>query len=61
MSKVYQKQNLKLKSVRTLLKITCFANRKSYVVIISANLCEKLINSENEVDLNIAQNHLFGP
>ena len=43
MSKVDQKRNwVKLKSVRTLLSIACLANRKSYVVIICANSCEKL-------------------
>ena len=41
MSKVDQKRNwIKLKSVQTLLKIACLANRKSYVVIIYANACE---------------------
>ena len=41
MSKVDQKQNwVKLKSVQTLLRITCLANRKSYVVIIYTNACE---------------------
>ena len=43
MSKVDQKRNwVKLKSVQTLLRIACLANRKSYVVIIYANACEKL-------------------
>ena len=47
MSKVDQKQSwVKLKLVRTLLRIACLANRKSYVVIIFANSCEKLIKSE---------------
>ena len=47
MSKVDQKRNwVKLKSVQTLLRITCLANRKSYVVIIYANACEKLTKSE---------------
>ena len=45
MSKVDQKQNwVKLKSVRTLLRIACLADWKSYVVII----CEKVTKSENE-------------
>ena len=48
MSKVDQKQNwVKLKSVQTLLRIAFFANRKSYVIIVYANACEKLIKSEN--------------
>ena len=48
MSKVDQKRNwVKLKSVQTLLIIACLANRKSYVVIIYANACEKLTKSEN--------------
>ena len=47
MSKVDQKRNwVKLKSVQTLLRITCLANMKSYVVIIYANACEKLTKSE---------------
>ena len=42
LSKVYQKRNfVKLKSVRTLLRIACVADRKSYVVIICASSCEK--------------------
>ena len=61
MSKVDQKQNwVKLKSVRTLLSIACLANRKSYVVIISANSCEngpKVKMKQAEVGLN----HLFSP
>ena len=59
MSKVDQKRNwVKLKSVQTLLRIACLANRKSYVIIIYANACEKLTKSENyqvEVGSNIAQ------
>ena len=48
MSKVDQKRNwVKLKSVQTLLRIACLANRKSYVIIIYANACEKLTKSEN--------------
>ena len=50
MSKVDQKRNwVKLKSVQTLLRIACSANRKSYMVIIHvyANACEKLTKSEN--------------
>ena len=48
MSKVDQKRNwVELKSVQTLLRIACLANRKSYVVIIYANACEKLTKSEN--------------
>ena len=47
MSKIDQKQNwVKLKSVQTLLRIACLANRKSYVVIIYANSCDKLTKSE---------------
>ena len=47
MSKVDQKLNwIKLKSVQTFLRIACLANRKSYVVIIYANACEKLPKSE---------------
>ena len=47
MSKVGQKRNwVKLKSVQTLLIITCLSNRKSYVVIIYANACEKLTKCE---------------
>ena len=42
-SKVDQKRNwVKLKSVQTLLRIACSASRKSYVVIMHANACEKL-------------------
>ena len=38
---------VKLKSVRTLLRIACVADRKSYVVIvICASSCEKLTKSE---------------
>ena len=47
-SKVDQKRNwIKLKPVRTLLRISCLADRKSYVVNISANSCEKLTKCEN--------------
>ena len=47
MSQVDQKRNwFKLKSVQTLLRITCLADRKSYVVIIYANSCEKLTKSK---------------
>ena len=47
LSKVYQKRNfVKLKSVRTLLRIACVADRKSYVVIICASSCEKFTKSE---------------
>ena len=47
MSKVYQKRNwVKFQSVQTLLRIACLANRKSCVVIIYANACEKLTKSE---------------
>ena len=47
MSKVDQKRNwVKLKSVQTLLRIACLANRKSYVVIIYANSCEMLTKCE---------------
>ena len=37
---------IKLKWVRTLLRITCLADTKSYVVIICASACEKLTKSE---------------
>ena len=48
MSKADQMRNwVKFKSVQTLLRIACLANRKSYVVIIYANACEKLTKSEN--------------
>ena len=47
MSNVDQKQNwVKLKSVRTLLRIACLADTKSYVVIICASSCKKLTKSE---------------
>ena len=47
LSKVDQKRNwVKLKSVRTLLRMACLADRKSYVVIICASSCEKMTNSE---------------
>ena len=56
MSKVDQKRNwIKLKSIQTLLRIACLANRKSYVVIIYANACEKLPKSENWVKLKSVQ------
>ena len=56
MRKVDQKRNwVKLESVQTLLRIACLADRKSYVVIICANSCEKLTKSE--IYSNIAQNH----
>ena len=46
-SKVDPKRNwVKFKSVRTLLRITWLADRKSYVVIICASSCEKLTKSE---------------
>ena len=66
MSKVDQKRNwVKWKSVQTLLRIPCLVDdKKSYVVIICANSCENLTNSEMyqaEVGSNIAQNRLFGP
>ena len=44
-----------LKSVRTLLKIACVADRKSYVVVICASSCEKFTKSA--IYSNIAQNH----
>ena len=48
MSKIDQKRNwVKLESVQTLPRIACLADRKSYVVIICANSCEKLTISEN--------------
>ena len=63
MSKVDQKRNwVMLKSVQTLLRIACLANRKSYVVIIYVNACESLPKAklgQVEVGSNIAQNHLF--
>ena len=47
MSKVDQKRNwVKFKSVRKLLRIACVADRKSYVVIICASLCEKFTKDE---------------
>ena len=47
MSKVDHKWNwVKLKSVRTLLRITCLADKKSYVVIICASSFQKLTKSE---------------
>ena len=56
LSKVYQKRNfVKLKSVQTLLRIACVADRKSYVVIICASSCEKF--NKSEIYSNIAQNH----
>ena len=56
LSKVYQNINfVKLKSVRTLLRIACVADRKSYVVIICASSCEKFTKSK--IYSNIAQNH----
>ena len=55
-SKVYQQRNfVKLKSVQPLLRITCVADRKSYVVIICASSGEKFTKSE--IYSNIAQNH----
>ena len=61
MSKVDQKRNwVKLKSIRTFLRIACLANRKSYVVIICASSCANLTNmklGQVEVTSNIAQNH----
>ena len=52
MSKVDQKRNwVKLKSVQTLLRMACLANRKSYVVIKYANACEKLTKSEKCIKL----------
>ena len=58
LSKVYQKRNfVKLKSVRTLLRIACVDDRKSYVVIICASSCEKFTKSE--MYSNIAQNHFY--
>ena len=45
--KVDQKRNwVELKSVQTLLRIICLADRKLYVVIICANSCEKLTKSK---------------
>ena len=61
MSKVDHKRNwVKLKSVRTLLRIACLADRMSYVVIICASSCEQLTKvklGQVEIDSNIAQNH----
>ena len=43
LSKVAQKINwVKLKLVPTFLRITCLADRKSYMVISYASSCEKL-------------------
>ena len=43
LSKVDQEINwVKLKSVRTFLRITCLADKKSYMVISCASSCEKL-------------------
>ena len=54
----YQKINfVKLKSDRTLLRITCVADRKSYVVIICGSSCEKF--TKREMYSNIAQNHFY--
>ena len=51
--KVYQKRNwVKLKSVQTLLRITCSADMKSYAVIICANACKKLTKIENVSSLS---------
>ena len=64
MSKVDQKRNwvkLNLKSVRTLLRIICLANRKSYVVIyvaIHAKSLPKAKLGQVEIGSNIAQNRL---
>ena len=56
MSKVDQKRNwVKLKSVQTLLRIACLANRKSYVVIIYANACEKLTKKWKCIKLKSVQ------
>ena len=47
LSTANQKRNwVKLKSVRTLLRIACLADRKSYVVIICDSSCEKLAKIE---------------
>ena len=59
MSKVDQKQNwLKLKSVQTLLRFACLADRKSYVVIIYDNSCAKFTKSEIWVKLKSVQTWL---
>ena len=64
MSKVDQKRNWvtisNIDFVQTLLRITCLANRKSYVLIIYANACAKLTKAklgQVEVGSNITQNH----
>ena len=47
LSKVDKKRNwVKLKSVRTLLRIACLTDRKSYVVIMCTSSCEKLTKGE---------------
>ena len=46
-------------SVQILLKIAGLVHRKSYVVIIYANSCEKLTKfGQIKIGSNIAQNHL---
>ena len=50
LSKVYQKRNfIKLKSIQTLLRIACVADRKSYAVIICASSCEKFTKSKIQI------------
>ena len=56
LSKVNQKRNfVKLKTVQTLLRMACAADRKSYVVIIGASSCEQFTKSK--MYSNIVQNH----
>ena len=56
MSKVDQKRNwVKLKSVQTLLRIACLANRKSYVVIIYMPMHVKVYQKRNWVKLKSVQ------
>ena len=39
-------ERVKLESVQTLLRMTSLAHRKSYVVIVCANSCQKLTKNE---------------
>ena len=55
-----QEIEIKLELVRTLLRITRLAHKKSYMIIICPNLHEKLTKvklGQVEVGLNISQNH----
>ena len=61
MSNIDQMQNwVKLKSVWTLLRIACLANRKSYVPI-NVNISPNVKMYQVEVGSNMAQNRLFRP